>query len=105
MIFQPIFDVLPTHFVHPLSCRKQLKTATPIDISTFVAVFTNTFCPITQGENHIQKAAKALILTAFFSRKRDSILKQAETGQISPAPDNAMELAEILKDMDIFDGN
>ena len=47
MIFQPIFDVLPTHFVHPLSCRKQLKTATPIDISTFVAVFTNTFCPIT----------------------------------------------------------
>ena len=71
----------------------------------FVAVFTNTFCPITQGENHIQKAAKTLILTAFFSQKRDSILKQTGTDQISPAPDKAMELAEILKDMDIFDGN
>ncbi len=71
----------------------------------FVAVFTNTFCPITQGENHIQKAAKTLILTAFFSRKRDSILKQTGTGQISLELDNSMEFAEIMKDTtdkDIF---
>ena len=38
----------------------------------------NIFRNMTQGENYIQKAAKTFILTAFFSRKRDSNTRPAD---------------------------
>ena len=38
----------------------------------------NIFRNVTQGENYIQKAAKTFILTAFFSRKRDSNTRPAD---------------------------
>ena len=38
----------------------------------------NIFRNMTQRENYIQKAAKTFILTAFFSRKRDSNTRPAD---------------------------
>ena len=46
--FQPFQRILSTLFVHPISCQKQLKTAIAVENSIAIAVFINTFCPITQ---------------------------------------------------------
>ena len=45
--FQPFQRILSTLFVHPISCQKQLKTAIAVENSIAIAVFINTFCPIT----------------------------------------------------------
>jgi len=44
--FQCFTAILPTRFVHPVSCFKKDKTAETIYFSTVPAVFTNAFCPI-----------------------------------------------------------
>ena len=41
-------SLLPTLFVHPVSCSKQLRTAVSPYIKGKAAVFTNSFCPITR---------------------------------------------------------
>jgi len=38
----------PALFVHPVSCFKKDITAVTVEISTVTAVFTNSFCPISQ---------------------------------------------------------
>jgi hypothetical protein len=48
--FQYVQRFLPTHFVHPVSSFKKDITATTVEISTVVAVFTNTFCPISRSK-------------------------------------------------------
>ena len=45
--FQSFQRILSTLFVHPISCQKQLKTAIAVENSIAIAVFINTFCPIT----------------------------------------------------------
>ena len=45
--FQPFQRILSTLFVHPIICQKQLKTAIAVENSIAIAVFINTFCPIT----------------------------------------------------------
>ncbi|MBR0468201.1 MAG: hypothetical protein IJJ16_00650, partial [Mogibacterium sp.] len=44
--FQCLQRLLPTIFVHPVSSLQKDITATTVEISTVVAVFTNNFCPI-----------------------------------------------------------
>ncbi|MBE5036152.1 hypothetical protein INF20_07690 [Eubacteriaceae bacterium DSM 108706] len=46
MKFQPLPQILPTLFVQGVSCFKQDKTAIHIEFSSVIAVFTNSFCPI-----------------------------------------------------------
>lgn len=49
MKFQYFQPFLPTLFVHPVSCLQKDITAVTVKISTFTAVFTNSFCPISQA--------------------------------------------------------
>ena len=46
MKFQLLPQILPTLFVQGISCFKQDKTAIHIEFSSVIAVFTNSFCPI-----------------------------------------------------------
>lgn len=68
--FQSFQRILSTLFVHPISCQKQLKTAIAVENSIAIAVFINTFCPITQqvpviSFNNQQKSKVALNHPAF----------------------------------------
>ena len=47
--FQLLPQIIPTLFVQGISCFKQDKTAIHIEFSSVIAVFTNSFCPISRN--------------------------------------------------------
>jgi hypothetical protein len=60
--FQYVQRFLPTHFVHPVSSFKKDITATTVEISTVVAVFTNTFCPISLKTRLSSELSRAFLI-------------------------------------------